>query len=151
MTSLPIGKNHHPRPGPPNNLCNFEPIFPGVFDASVRNIKRLAPGDLQDLCCFQGFSFAIRSAPTRAHLAAGQIQNARAMAEFRHLEKGSAAGLFNIVAMRGDREDIEGGRGHYRVRSYPGPRKARPGRSSVILLSSTTGLPFTRTSFTPTE
>src|SRR5947207_140661 len=151
MATLPVGKNNHSRPGPPDYARNLQPVLPDILNTTVWNIERLAPRNAQDFRGLGSLALAIFSRSACSHLATREVENTGATAECGHLEQGSGAGLFNVVTMRGDRKDVEWQRGHYCVRLYPGPRKARPGRSSVILLSSTTGLPFTKTSFTPTE
>jgi hypothetical protein len=46
----------------------------------------------------------------RPHLALRQVENAGATSALCHFEQRSAAGLLNIVTMRGNGEDVERGR-----------------------------------------
>src|SRR5438874_5968181 len=144
MAPLPVGKNDYPRPSLPDYARNFQPVLPSVLDATIRNIERLAPRDPEDLRGFYSLALAIFDRSAGSHFAACEVQNAGATTKVGHLEQRSAAGLLHVITMRGNGKYVEWQGGHYCACSYPGPRKARPGRSSVILLSSTTGLPFTK-------
>ena len=53
-----------------------------------------------------GFAGAIFGAAARSHLALGQVENAGAVAALGHLEESASAGLFYVVAMRGQGEKI---------------------------------------------
>src|SRR5439155_22651652 len=108
MASFPVGKYHYSRFLLADDAGNFQAIFPGVFDAGVGNIERLAPGNTQNFCRFFGFAGAVLDCAARAHLALGEIENAGAVAALRHLEQRAAASLLYVVAMRGDGEDVEG-------------------------------------------
>jgi len=112
MPPLPIGKDHHPGPLLANYPHNFQSVFPGILDSPVRDVQSLPPGDVQNLCRFSRLARAIFCAPSRSHLALGQIQDSCPVSALGHLEQCAATGLFYVVAVSGQGEDVEWGRGH---------------------------------------
>src|SRR5882724_1998493 len=99
MTSLPVGKNHDARLLLAYHPRDFKTILPGVLDAPVGDVESLPPAHFQDLCSGVGLAGAVFGGAACSQLAFSQIKDAGRMAEARHLEQGSPAGLFHIVAV----------------------------------------------------
>ena len=106
MAPLPVGKNQHPRTLFAEYASDLQAILPGIFDAAVGKIERVAPGNFQNARRLRRFAGAIFGAAARAHLALREIQNAGAISALGHLEKSSAAGLFDVVTVRGQGEKV---------------------------------------------
>jgi hypothetical protein len=62
--------------------------------------------DAQDAGGFFGFAGALIRSAACAGFAPGQIENRRAQAARSHAEQGASAGLFDVVAMSGDGENV---------------------------------------------
>src|SRR5690348_10854870 len=99
MAAFPIGKNDDPRTRAPNRRRDLQSVPPAVFDATVRNIERLAPAHLHEQAGLVGFALTIRSGAPGSEFASRKIEYARALPFLRHLEQSAAAGLFDIVAV----------------------------------------------------
>jgi hypothetical protein len=111
VTSLPIRQDDDARTKAAENASDLQPVLPGVLDVAVCEVKSLAVRDAQNacsLCCFAG---AIFSRAASSGLTLRQVKNAGAPAECLLNEQRSAAGLFNIVAMRGDSKYVHRGLG----------------------------------------
>src|ERR1035437_3136524 len=110
MTALPVGKNQHPRTLFTDYAGDLQTILPGIFDAAVGNIESMAPGNFQDALGLVRFARAVFNVAARPHFALREVQDASAVFALGHLEQSSAAGLFYIIAVRGEGENIEGHR-----------------------------------------
>src|SRR5258707_13041937 len=99
MPSLPVRKDHHTRSLLADHSRYFEPILPGVLDAAIGNIKRLPPGDLQNLCRGFGLAGAVFGAAASSHLSLREIKDSCAEAKLCHFEQGAAASLLHVVAV----------------------------------------------------
>ena len=106
MARLPVGKNNDPRTELTQNTHNRNAIFKIVGDGSVRQIQRMTPADSQDAGGFISLTGALISGAARAGFALSQIENRRAQATRSHAQEGSSAGLFHIVAMSSDGENV---------------------------------------------
>src|SRR5438270_9763513 len=113
MTSLPIRKNHDSRAHLADYPRNFQPVLPGVFNSSIRNIKGLAPSDAENSGGFGSFGSSLFGGASRAHLTTSKVENARAAAKCGHLQQSSTTGLLHIVAMRGNGQNIDHRGGHW--------------------------------------
>src|SRR4051794_37394510 len=109
MSALPIGKDHNARTSASDYACDLQAVDPGVLDAAIGNIKRLPPSRLEKPSCLAGLAFPIGGGAACAHFAASEVENAGAPTGLGCLQQGPATGLFNVVAMRGDSEDLEVG------------------------------------------
>src|ERR1043166_495235 len=107
MPALPVRQDHHPRALLANRARNLEPIFPGIFDASIWDIERLPPAHLQN--ARRGFCFLLplTLGSARPHFAAREIKNAGRVAQLRHLEESSAARLLNIIAVCSNGQNVD--------------------------------------------
>src|SRR6185437_15882563 len=112
MPSLPVRKDHYSWPRLPNCPRNFETVLPGVLDAAVRDVERLAPGNFQNSRSFGGFRFARLCRSSRAHFAASEIKNAGAFSLLCCLQQCATAGLLHVVTVRGNGQDVEIRRRH---------------------------------------
>src|SRR5271165_1283593 len=109
MPSLPIGKNHHSRALLANHTRNLQAVLPCVLYAAVGDVERLPPGNSQNLRGLDCFPRPVFGGAAGSHLALRQVENAGAMTAFGHLEQSSTAGLFNIITMSGDCENLDFG------------------------------------------
>src|SRR5438105_10175189 len=107
MTSLPVGENDDARPHTPDHARNFQAIDPRVLDTSIRDLKCSPPFHAQEPRSFIGFTLAISGRAARAHLALGEVENSRTLTLLGHLQQRTAAGLFHIVTVSSNSEDIE--------------------------------------------
>ncbi len=86
VASLPVGQDDHARALLADDAGDLQAVLPGVFHAAVGNVERLPPGDAQDARGFGGFVGALFGSAARPHLALGEVENAGAVLELRHLE-----------------------------------------------------------------
>ena len=107
MPPLPVRQDDHPRARLSNHAGDLQPVLPRVLNAPVGNIERPPPAHAENLRRVCGFTGAIFSRAPRAHLALGQVKNARALPALRSLQQSAAAGLLYIVTMRGDGQDVQ--------------------------------------------
>ena len=107
MPTLPIGQNHDPGSRASNHARDFQSIDPSVFDSSVGDIESLSPLRAEKPRSFAGFAFTVFGGSSCSHFAAGEVENSCAPALLRHLQQGAATGLFHIVAVRGDCQDVQ--------------------------------------------
>src|SRR5262249_29261726 len=103
MPPLPVRQNHHAWP----LLAQHARDLQLVLNAPVTNTERSTPRDPQDPRRLRRLPLAVFRGTARPHLAPREIENAGAVTELRHLQQRAAAGLFYIVAMRRDRQNIE--------------------------------------------
>src|SRR5258708_2861901 len=107
MAALPVGQYHHTRPLLTDNTGDLEPIFPCVLNAAIGNVQRMAETGSEDSSGFRGLAGAIFGCAAGSHLALGEIENAGAVAAFRHFEQRSSASLFYVVTVCGDGQYVE--------------------------------------------
>src|SRR5579864_546124 len=107
MPALPIGKDDYTRACAPNHTCDLQAVLPRVLYSPVLDVERLPPRHFQNPCRFIRLPLAVFSTAASSHLAASQIENAGAMPALSHLQQGPAAGLLHVIAMRGDRQNVE--------------------------------------------
>src|SRR5580700_7631615 len=107
MASLPVGKNDRARAGFADYAGDFEPVLPGVFNASVWNIERPSPARAQNLRGIRGFLRSIFGSTARAHFSLREVEDAGSLTPLGRLQQRSAAGLFHVVTVRSDGEDVE--------------------------------------------
>src|SRR5260370_31882305 len=108
MTPLPVGKNQHARTLLAEYEDDLQSMLTGIFDAAVGNVESFAPGNVQDARRLRGFSRPVFGGAARSHFTLGEIEDAGAVSALGHLEQSSAAGLFYVVAMRGQGENVDG-------------------------------------------
>src|SRR5271167_592479 len=107
MPAFPVGKNQHAWALIAKHLRDLQPIVPGVLDPAIGNIERLTPRHFQypsGVGCFPG---AVFHSAARSHLTLRQVEDAGAVSSFGHLEQSSSTGLFNVVAMGGQGQDVD--------------------------------------------
>src|ERR1035438_2938583 len=106
MTGLPIRKNQHAWAQLTNDTRDLDPVAKGVLDTPIRNIERSAPTDFQDARRLASLTCPVFNAAARAHLAPREVEDGSAVSALRHLEQRAAAGLLDVVAMRGNGQDV---------------------------------------------
>src|SRR3984957_667809 len=107
MPAFPVGKDHDSRSRLANHARDLQAVLPGVLNPPIRNVERAPPEDAKDLCCIVGFASAIFGGAARAEFALGQVKNPCALPALRRFEQCAAAGLFYVVAVGGDSQNIE--------------------------------------------
>ena len=107
MTSLPVGQNYHSRPLLADYARDFQPILKRVLNTSVGNVKRLPPRHAEYLRSFFSLSRAVFRGAARSHFSLGQIEYASPASALGHLQQCAAAGLFDIVAVGRDCQNIQ--------------------------------------------
>ena len=108
MAALPVGKDDDAGTKAAQDCGELEAVGEGVLDVAVGQIERFAVGDVEDAGGCVGFGFAVGSGAAGAGLALGEIEDAGAPAAGVHGEERAAAGLFDVVAVGGDGEDVDG-------------------------------------------
>jgi hypothetical protein len=106
MATLPVGKNQHPRTLLAKHADDLQTILPGIFDAAVGNIERVTPGNFQDARRFRRFAGAVFGGAARPHFTLREIEDAGAVSALGHLEESAGAGLFYVIAVRGQGENV---------------------------------------------
>ena len=106
MPRLPVRQNHHPRAQLAQYARNLDAIFKGVFDRAIGQVERLPPANAEQLRRFCRFRGPFFGAAARAGLALRQVQNRCAQSARRHAQQCAAAGLFHVVAMGRDGQNI---------------------------------------------
>jgi len=107
VATLPVRKDHYPRPETAQDRGNLKAIFLGVLNVAVGKVERLAMGDSEDHGCSVSFSRSLISGATGPSFTTSQIENACTPAErFLH-QKSSAAGLLDVIPVSRDGKDIE--------------------------------------------
>src|SRR6266542_741348 len=107
VSSFPVGENHHARTRLPDHARNLQTVFPIVLHAAVGNIQRMPPGNALDSRCFLCLSRPIFGGSARPHLALRQVEDASALSALGHLEQRPAAGLLNVITVRGNSQNIQ--------------------------------------------
>ena len=106
MARLPVRKDDDAGTELAQNAHDGDAIFKRIFDSAVREVERLPPANAENARGFFGFAGAIFRGAARAGFALSQIENRRAQAARSHAQQRSSAGLFHVVAMRGDGKDV---------------------------------------------
>src|SRR5271168_4403832 len=112
MAALPVGQNDDARAGLANYGCDLQPVLPRVFDSPIRDVEGVTPGRAENFRGVGGFTGAIVGGAARTHLALGQVEDAGALSVLRSFQQRAAAGLLDVVAVRGYGENVEGRRRH---------------------------------------
>src|ERR1700674_1801250 len=106
MAALPVGKNQHPRTLLSKDADYLQTILPVVFDAAVGNIERVTPGNFQDARRFRRFARAVFGGAACPHFTLREVEDAGAVSALGHLEESAGAGLFYVIAVRGQGENV---------------------------------------------
>src|ERR1700729_720594 len=106
MPAGPVGKDHDARADVAQDLDNPEPILPGVLYATVGDVERLTPAGTEDAGRIGGFGCPLFGRPTRSGLATSQIQDGCRDAAGPHAQQRATAGLFYVVAMGRNGENL---------------------------------------------
>src|SRR5271169_3824397 len=107
VASLPIRKDHHSRPLLADYTRHFQPVLPRVLDPAVGDIESLPPGDAQYSRRLGRFLRAVFGGASRSHFSLREIEDAGALAPLRHFQQRAATGLFDVVAVGGEGENVE--------------------------------------------
>ena len=112
MPTFPVRQNHHPWPGLADDAGNFESVLPCVLDPAVRDVERPALADAENACRIGGLARPVFRRATSAHFALSKVEDAGALPALRHFEQRTAAGLFYVIAVRRNCQNIQRNRGH---------------------------------------
>ena len=107
VASLPVGQDHHPRSLLANHLRDLQPIFPGVFHPAIGDVEGLPPANFENPCRSIRLPRALFGGAARSHLTLRKVEDAGAMATLGHLQQRAAAGLFHVVTVGSNRQDVE--------------------------------------------
>ena len=108
VPSLPVGQDDDARPRLPNHARDLQTVLPSILDAAVGKIQRPSPIDSQNLCRIIRFAGTIFRRAARAHFTLREVENARALPALRGFQQRAAAGLLDVVAVRGDGQHVQG-------------------------------------------
>ncbi len=106
VARLPVRKYDDAGTKPAKDAHDGDAIFKRVGYGAISEVERVTPANAEDAGGFFGFTGAIVNTAASAGFALSQIENRGAQATRSHAQQGSAAGLFYVVAMRGDGEDV---------------------------------------------
>ena len=106
MACLPVRKYEHARAQLADDARDLEPVGEGVFDTAIGNVERLPPTNFQDARSLVGLARAVFNGAARAHLALREVEDGGAVSALGHLEQRAAAGLLDVVAVRGDGKNV---------------------------------------------
>ena len=116
VATLPVGENDDPWAQTTEDGRDLQPISKGVFHVAVGQVERLAMVHAQETGGGIRFGGALGCGTAGATFAPRQVEDAGTPAQGMLHQQSSAAGLFHVVAMRGDGEDVDGGeRGRHGV------------------------------------
>src|SRR6266478_269811 len=104
MTSLPVGKNDGLGTELTDHGGEAEFVLARGLNVRVRHAKSAAPFHAKEFCRFRRFFRTRFRSAGGAHLSGGQMEDSGLVTALRHLEERAAAGQFNVVGMRGDRQ-----------------------------------------------
>ena len=107
VTALPIGEDDDARAEASEDGGDLEAVALGVFDVAVGEVEGFAMADVEDAGGVVRFPFALVGGAAGAGLAAGEVEDAGGPAEVVHGEEGAAAGLFDVVTVRGDGKEVD--------------------------------------------
>ena len=108
VAALPVGKNDHAWTKAAEDCGDFEAVGQGIFDVAVWKVEGLTVGDVEDAGGGVCLGFAVGCCAASAGFALSEIEDAGAPPARVHGEEGSATGLFYIIAVGSDGEDVNG-------------------------------------------
>jgi hypothetical protein len=106
VARLPVRKDDDTGTEAAENERDGDAILKGVGECTVVEVESLTPANSQDAGGFVSLTGAAGGCAARAGFALGQIENCRAQSARSHAQQGSSAGLFHVVAMSGNCEDV---------------------------------------------
>ena len=106
MARLPVGKNDDAGAKLAQDAHDGDAIFKRVCDCAIREVERLTPANAENARGFLGLAGAVVGGAASSGFALSQIENGGAQAARSHAQQGSPAGLFHVVAMCGDGQDV---------------------------------------------
>src|SRR5215831_939856 len=107
MAGFPIGQDDGFWAELTNDPGESQLVFASGVNIGVRHAKSVAPAHVEELRCLSRLLGANLWSASGAHLARGQVENARFVSELGHFQHRAAASEFHVVRMRGDGEKIE--------------------------------------------
>ncbi len=108
VAALPVGEDDDAGAEAAEDGGDLEAVGEGVLDVAVGEVESFAVGDIEDAGGGVGFGFALGGGAASAGLASREVEDAGAPAARVHDEERATAGLFYIVAVGGDGEDVDG-------------------------------------------
>ena len=106
MARLPVGKDDDARAKLTQNAHDGDAILKRVCDCAVGQVERLAPAHSENARGFFGLAGAFGRGAAGSGFALCQIEDGGAQTARRHAQQRSPAGLFHVVAMGGDSQDV---------------------------------------------
>ncbi len=113
MAALPVGEDDDARAETAEDGGDLEAVGEGVFDVAVGEVEGFAVGDVEDAGGVVGFGLTLGGSAAGSGLSAGEIEDGGTVAFGLHGQESAATGLFYVVAVGGDGENVgeTGGRG----------------------------------------
>ena len=106
VTALPEGKDDDAGTETAQDGGDFEAVFQGVLHVAVGQVEGFAMADAEDAGGFGGLGGSFLGRAAGAPFALREVEDTGAPAEGLLDEEGAAAGLFHVVTMGGDGEDV---------------------------------------------
>ena len=107
MTALPVREDDDAGAEAAEDGGDLEAIVEGVLDVAVGEVEGFAVATLRMRAAALASASRSAAVPRVPDFALGEIEDAGAPAAGLHDEEGAAAGLFDVVAMGGDGQDID--------------------------------------------
>jgi hypothetical protein len=109
VASFERGRDHDARTVSTNRPCERRPCAWRVLDRGVGQLEVLSKAASDDSGGAVRFPAPQLGRAARTHLALGEVEDRRALPELGGLDERPAAGELDVVAMRGDGENGDGG------------------------------------------
>ena len=110
VATLPERQDDHSRTKTPQNFRDLQASFVRVLEVAVGQVQRFAMSDMQDVAGFDRFRLTLCSGSAGPGLSPREVKDAGSPTSRLHHEQGATAGLFHVVAMGRNGEDIHSGR-----------------------------------------
>jgi hypothetical protein len=106
MARLPVGKDHDARAEEAEDADYGDAVFQGIFDCAVGEIESLTPACTEDAGGFISFTGALIGCAAGSGFTLSEIENGGTQAARSHAQERTPAGLFHVVAVSCDGQDI---------------------------------------------
>src|SRR5439155_4354257 len=106
VAALPVRKDNDARTQPAKHRSYLQAVLISVLDIAIRKVEGFAVGDIEDACSSRGLCGTMGSGAPGAGFALSKVEDAGAPAVGVHGEERASAGLFHVVAVRGNGENV---------------------------------------------
>ena len=108
VASLPIGQNDDAWTQTAENGSDLEAILVFVLDIAVGKVEGFAVSDVEDAGCRRGLGCTVGRGAAGAGFALSKVEDTGTPAVGVHGQQSTPAGLFDVVAVGGNGEDVDG-------------------------------------------